>query len=219
LEDIEMNLSTDIPHDQPRAEMRKAQVLSAAIELFRLHGFHNTSMVQISKSAGMSVGHIYHYFENKEAIISAVVDQEQQYLQSIWARIRENAAGGDLLHATADAQFVLDETLKDQNAPLMLEIVAEAARNPVVAGIVRTADKYASGQFRELICEGLRFRNIDFREEDLDGPLDVIYALCEGLSLRAIRNPDMSPKTILSALHRTLDFIIEELIAKAHPTT
>lgn len=210
-----MNPSTNIAHEQPRAEMRKAQVLSAAIELFRLHGFHNTSMVQISKAAGMSVGHIYHYFENKEAIISAVVDQEQQYLQTIWARIRENAAGGDLLRATTDAEFVIDETLKDQNAPLMLEIVAEAARNPVVADIVRTADKQAADQFRELICEGLRFRNIDFKEEDLDGPLDVMYALCEGLSIRAIRNPGMSSKSITSALHRTLEFIIEELVAKA----
>jgi AcrR family transcriptional regulator len=214
-----MNQTASFQNEQPRAEMRKAQVLSAAIELFRQHGFHNTSMAQISKAAGMSVGHIYHYFESKEAIISAVVDQEQQYLQTIWIRIRQNAAGGDLLHATTDAEFVIDETFNDRNAPLMLEIVAEAARNPVVADIVRTADKQSSEQFRELIRDGLRFRQIDFREEDLDGPLDVMSALCEGLSSRIIRNPEMSLVRITTALHRTLDFIIEELVAKAHSSS
>lgn len=209
-----MNANANQPPEQPRAELRKTQVLDAATDCFRLHGFHNTSMVQISKAAGMSVGHIYHYFENKEAIISAIVDREVLHLLTLVERLRENSSGGDLLHATMDAQFVIEETLNDRNAPLMLEIVAEAARNPAVAGIVQAADRKAMEHFRELIRDGLRFRDIDFQEADLDGPLEVLYALCEGLSIRTIRNPKIDTAAVIPALHRTLEFILEELVAK-----
>jgi len=51
-------------------DARRAQIRAAAGECFRQHGFHGTSIAQISKRAGMSTGHIYHYFENKEAIIA-----------------------------------------------------------------------------------------------------------------------------------------------------
>lgn len=209
-----MNVHANQPPDQPRAELRKAQVLDAATDCFRLHGFHSTSMMQISKAAAMSVGHIYHYFENKEAIISAIVDREVLHLLTIVERFREKSNGGDLLRATMDAQFVIQETLKDQNAPLMLEIVAEAARNPTIASIVQAADQKAMEHFRELIRDGLRFRDIDFQESDLDGPLEVFYALCEGLSIRTIRNPQLDTAALMPALHRALEFIFEELVAK-----
>ena len=206
----------DHPREQPRAELRKLQVLEAATECFRLNGFHNTSMVQISKAAGMSVGHIYHYFENKEAIISSIVDRELQYLQTILQRIRENGAGGDLLRATADeAQFAVHEILNDQNAPLILEIIAEAARNPSVAAIVQDSDRQARSYFKALIEDGLRLRGVDFNERDLDGPLEILSAVFEGFSIRVIRNPQMDLIAIIGALHRTLEFVIEELIVKA----
>ena len=59
--------------DSNIAKRRKEQVLVAAVECFKLQGFHKTSMSQISAAAGMSSGHIYHYFGSKEAIVEAIV--------------------------------------------------------------------------------------------------------------------------------------------------
>lgn len=210
-----MNANTHGTQESARTELRKTQVLDAATTCFRLHGFHNTSIMQISKAAGMSVGHIYHYFENKEAIISAIVDRELLNLLTIVARIRDGSAGRDLLCSIMDeAQLIVHETRTDPNAALMLEIVAEAARNPSVAGMVQAADQEALEHFRKLIQDGLRFRGIDFQDKDLEGPLEVFYALCEGLSIRAIRNPEMNSAAVVAALRHTLEFILEELIAK-----
>jgi len=214
-----MNANAHGTQESARTELRKTQVLDAATACFRLHGFHNTSIMQISKAAGMSVGHIYHYFKNKEAIISAIVDRELLNLLTIVARIRKGSAGRDLLGSLMDeAQFIVHETRTDPNAALMLEIVAEAARNPSVASMVQAADQEALEHFRTLIQDGLRFRGIDFQDKDLDGPLEVFYALCEGLSIRAIRNPAMNSTAVIAALRHTLEFILEELIAKTrHP--
>ena len=57
-----------------RHESRRRQIIDAAIRCFRKNGFHAASMASLAKEAGMSVGHIYHYFENKEAIIAAFIE-------------------------------------------------------------------------------------------------------------------------------------------------
>lgn len=46
-------------------EQRKAEILEAALALFARQGFHNTSIEQIRKKAGVSKGLIYNYFEKK----------------------------------------------------------------------------------------------------------------------------------------------------------
>ena len=53
---------------------RREQILKAAMVCFAKRGFHQTSMHDISAEAGISVGLIYRYFENKEAVISAMAD-------------------------------------------------------------------------------------------------------------------------------------------------
>ena len=48
----------------------------AAMKCFVENGFHGSSMAELAKRAGMSVGHICHYYESKDAIIEAIVDRD-----------------------------------------------------------------------------------------------------------------------------------------------
>lgn len=56
-------------------EQRKAEILEAALALFARQGFHNTSIEQIRKKAGVSKGLIYNYFE-KEDLVTAILMRE-----------------------------------------------------------------------------------------------------------------------------------------------
>ena len=211
-----MNTQTYAQHEQPRAEARKTQVLNAATECFRRQGFHGASMAQISKAAGMSVGHIYHYFENKEAIIAAIVERDLLKLLSITQRIRAASTDGDIFRAIVDdIQYCTVELTNDQDAPLMLEIIAEAARNPDVAIIVHTADRTARDRLVELVREGLEFRGVTCSDSQMEGPLEVLYAVFDGLTIRMIRNPELNPQALLPAMRSVLEHIFEELIVKA----
>lgn len=54
-------------------ELRKNQILDAAIEVISERGFERTTIKQIAKQAGVADGTIYNYFTNKAAIMTAIV--------------------------------------------------------------------------------------------------------------------------------------------------
>lgn len=60
---------------QRRKEDRPDEILSAALELFTEKGFAATRMDDVAKLAGISKGTLYNYFESKESIFHAVVQE------------------------------------------------------------------------------------------------------------------------------------------------
>ena len=77
---------------QPQLEPildRRTQILDAALVCFAQRGFHQTSMHDISAEAGISVGLIYRYFANKEAVISAMADRHKNEIQDVLERARQ----------------------------------------------------------------------------------------------------------------------------------
>src|SRR6516225_10634346 len=68
---------------------RRSQILDAALACFAKHGFHQASMHDISAEAGISVGLIYRYFENKEAVIAAMADRHKREIQEVLERAKQ----------------------------------------------------------------------------------------------------------------------------------
>src|SRR2546423_2840553 len=68
---------------------RRSQILEAGLVCFAKRGFHQTSMHDISAEAGISVGLIYRYFENKEAVISAMAARHKEEIQQMLERARQ----------------------------------------------------------------------------------------------------------------------------------
>lgn len=168
-----------------RAEARRAQILSAAQACFREHGFHGASIARICQAAGMSPGHIYHYFRNKEDIIAAIVEQDVARILGFHDRMRSSSD----LPATVRScvsEGVLS-ALDAGEAALKLEIVAEAARNPRIAVLVRTADQRLRASFIEMMCEV----GLGRPREELEECVDTLCAMFDGLMTRGVRNPDL----------------------------
>src|ERR1700736_6711170 len=65
---------------------RPTQILDAAVACFAKRGFHQASMHDISAEAGISVGLIYRYFHNKEAVIAAMADRHKKEIHEILER-------------------------------------------------------------------------------------------------------------------------------------
>lgn len=61
-------------------EQKQGEILSAGAELFNELGYDGTSVDAILKRAGISKGTFYHYFESKEGLLDAIVDQLTDYI-------------------------------------------------------------------------------------------------------------------------------------------
>ncbi|MDF2571920.1 MAG: yfiR, partial [Sporomusa sp.] len=54
------------------AEVRRTELMDAALELFRFVGYQKTMIIDITKKTGAAKGTFYHYFPSKEAILEAI---------------------------------------------------------------------------------------------------------------------------------------------------
>src|SRR5690242_20685299 len=71
---------------EPTTLDRRTQILEAAVVCFAKRGFHQASMHDISAEAGISVGLIYRYFQNKEAVIAAMADRHKTEISDLLER-------------------------------------------------------------------------------------------------------------------------------------
>lgn len=55
-------------------EDRREQIIDAAISVFARKGFSRTINQDIAREAGITPGLIYHYFENKQALLQAIIE-------------------------------------------------------------------------------------------------------------------------------------------------
>ena len=175
--------------DPEKALSRRNQVLEAAAVCFARSGFHGASMSEISKQAGMSAGHIYNYFDSKDAIIMAFVDCEAEHVTNL---LRDLETRDDPLEAMLDeAENAMTDHLAPQPWHVPLEMYAEASRNPVVATKLRENSTRSREQLRRLVKRGRELRKLSVDEVLLNSRVDAMIAFFHGLPIRGMLHHDM----------------------------
>lgn len=145
-------------------------------------------MAEIAAEADMSVGQIYRFFPGKEAIIQAIVEDGVTEKMNHIAAIERAAlaSGQDLALASAHARAELVVVTDRADAALILEIVAEAARNPTVAAIVEANDRRLRERAEQMVASA----RPHWTAERVRDTVRLIAALHEGWFLRVISDPD-----------------------------
>jgi AcrR family transcriptional regulator len=189
---------------RPTPESRRQQILDAACDCVRQAGFHGASMAEIAKAAGLSVGQIYRYFENKEAIIAAIVAQDLAEMREKFAEMESRP--GDLVDTmTEHLPEAVDKCFDSGRAALTLEVLAEAARNPKVAAILRAADDQERA-FAQAMLE--RSRQPDWSDAEFNARCEVLGMMFDGMVMRAVNHPD----TDRAALAKVLSATVRQLL-------
>ncbi len=184
-----------LPAPAPPLLDRREQILEAALISFGKCGFHQTSMHDISDAAGISVGLIYRYFRSKEAVIAALAAEHKKAI----AVLLERAGEAPNLLAAMELFFT---SLCDKHPPkilaaFVLDLFAEASRNPRVAKLVRDVARAKADGVAALIAKsaelkqappGLAPRQI----------AEMIFAVNDGSMMRSV----LQPGKLSSAQHR-----------------
>ena len=197
-------MADEAQNGRPSVESRRQQILDAACDRVRQSGFHGASMAEIAKAAGLSVGQIYRYFENKEAIIAAIVAQDLAEMREKFAELEREP--GTLLDALEEhLPDAVDKCFDPKRGALVLEVLAEAARNPKVAAIVRAADE----QERALALIMLqRSRKPEWSEAEFSARCEMVGLIFDGLIMRAVNHPELDRAALIQVLRTTMRHIL-----------
>lgn len=199
--DVELTGGTE-----SRSEARRRQILDAAADCFRRYGFYAATIANISEAAGMSAGHIYHFFPNKEAIVRAIIEQN---VKATPPEIEKLFATADILEPLLDRLDIpVDETTDPRRAALELEILAEATRNPQVLEALRAADVVNRERFR-WVDERIRAANPSLSQKSFEARAEVLMALFSGLFIRAIVNPQLDKAAVTDMLRVIVRTLME----------
>src|ERR1700704_4043895 len=106
---------------------RRTQILEAAVVCFAKRGFHQASMHDISAEAGISVGLIYRYFENKEEVISAMAARHKKEIQEVVERAGQASTLLESLEILFTAHCC--ESAPQIQSAFVVDLYAEASRN------------------------------------------------------------------------------------------
>ena len=152
-----------------RKEERPSELIAAALDLFVDRGFAATRLDDVAARAGVSKGTLYLYFESKEALFKAVIEDA---IVPLLAAAEDEIASyqGDSVDLLRRLLFGWWEQIgATRLAGVPKLLIAEARNFPEVAQYYHDA----------VIARALLQRGIargEFRPLDLETVIDVIYA-------------------------------------------
>lgn len=185
---------------QTRAVETRDRILDAAARVFSRHGYAAGTTNRIAAAAGLSVGSLYQYFPNKDAILVELVRRHLHTGAAAVEAALASVGGGDVervLAAVVDAtiathavdpalhQVLFEESprppeLLAELHELEAEAVATAAALLAADPRVEVADPHLAARLVVTTIESLVHRTIATRSAD---PVDVVAFRRELLTL------------------------------------
>ncbi len=167
---------------QKRSQSLVDDVIEATAKLIPHHGFDKATTNKIAELAGVSIGSLYRYFPNKEAIfislIQKVEENHRQHLKSALDRVRD-LPPRDRVEPVVGA--IMDFVL--QKKQLVKVLYTHAPQLGVLEYLIRSRQSFRS---------------------------DIEMVLVEFSSQRRSRNSKTAARLIVSCVHGVLEDLIQE---------
>ena len=183
----------------------KQEILEASLDLFSVQGFEATSISQIANAVGIRKASLYSHFENKQAILDALVkDVLDQYAErSIFAKADwdeyDDAEDKSALTPDAAAQMILGQIryiLHDPHISKARKMLAmEQFQNSELAKLQTKQNysdvmRYFIGLVKYLIRNGILAEDDpEIMAAELCLPISTWINLCD-------REPDREPEVL-----------------------
>lgn len=155
----------------------------------------------------MSPGLIYRYFDSKNAIILAIIDQQ---LAVARRRIRELRSASNLSDRIMDYFEQVEPKDEDSmSMPLYLEISAQATRDPQIAAALRHYDTTVCSELSEWLCRDRGKGGYGVSGQVAPTIAVLLLSLIEGLILRGAREPKPDCRQLRKTLEEVLSLVVE----------
>lgn len=174
-------------------EARRQEILDAAIACFTRKGFHQTTMDDICREAGLSPGAIYRYFASKEEIIDAAVRDSShsgpesggdfvRWIEEEVARFDDFATLMNTFNRMSVRRYEKGSQAVEVEMNLRLRSWAEALQNPDIREEVQRRWEHRLRLFEKIVRRAQKLGQVN-PDIDPGAAARFILALSEGFKL------------------------------------
>ena len=189
------------------------RILSAAARVFSQKGYHSSTIADIVRESGLSVGAIYSHFSGKDELIRLTCDElATRGLDELAHRLAPARTTAERL-AIAVALYVetIDDYDGDPGQVSLVQAWAEADREPGVREMLAARRERLAGAGQLLLRQGVLAGELP-AGLDVDAVTRGLLALLDGLLLQRI---EAGPAYRPADLERRAGAIVEPLLAAA----
>jgi len=189
------------------------RILSAAARVFSQKGYHSSTIADIVRESGLSVGAIYSHFSGKDELIRLTCDElATRGLDELAHRLAPARTTAERL-AIAVALYVetIDDYDGDPGQVSLVQAWAEADREPGVREMLAARRERLAGAGQLLLRQGVLAGELP-AGLDVDAVTRGLLALLDGLLLQRI---EAGPAYRPADLERRAGVIVELLLAAA----
>lgn len=171
---------------QVRAELTRERILTAAAHVFAEHGYAAGTTNRIAEHARISIGSLYQYFPNKDAILAELLVRHIE--RGTWTHAdRIDLSDGSL--ETMVRALVRDAIDNHRDDPQLLRIMIEEAS--FSQDLLDTIERHGRDRVAEV--RGILARHPDVRVRDLGTAAELIVFTVETNTHKLMADPRTIP--------------------------
>ena len=168
---------------------RKNRILDGAERCFVCNGFHKSTMQDVAAECGMSPGNLYRYFPSKDAIVAGLAARDRDQFNADFVALADDPEPARAFITLGRRHLVEEPRSK---TIMMMEIWAEAGRNPKMAEICNAMDHSITDCMTRFITHWRSSENLTGEGSAAEITV-VIIALADGLFRRRATDPCFDP--------------------------
>jgi AcrR family transcriptional regulator len=161
---------------QERSRATVQALLDATARVLTREGYDRASTNRIAATAGVSVGSLYQYFPNKEALVAALVARHNQEMLDLLREALKEVASLDL--ATAIAKLVRAAVDAHRVDPALHRVFDEQV--PRMGQLAKI--EALQGETFQLVRSYLEERRDEISVRDLDSATSILVTTVEALT-------------------------------------
>ena len=189
-----------------RAQAQRLRILEAAHKCFAERGFHAASMASIAETAEMSPGLIYRYFAGKAEIIQGIVRQQLELMSEDLRARRDEPF--DLVDLLLDSHELRrcggHERRMGLDPGLILEIAAEASRDPAIRETMREVDNAVQARIEDWMERPTTQGGLGIPADEVPARALMLRFVIDGLKMRQAYDPGLDRALLERTLRRAM---------------
>ena len=160
-------------------EIRRKEILDAAMRCFVKKGYHASTIDDISREAGFTKGGIYWHFESKREIFMAIMEEHKRQVRSMWEKTGLGAMTESTMTETG-LSFLRKNLTNEWISNFIGEIEIEALRSEKGRQGYLTIHKENRDRIKDLLKKA--FEEGKIRKIDFESAATIQILMVEGLS-------------------------------------